>query len=381
MDYNNKSYKDSFEDIEVPIETDLVIEKAIRRAKNRYKRRFLKISASFAAVFVLLIFLSKTSPAFADYINNAAAPVKNLFSHFQDKGIDNAVKNGFVQEAPKDKKTSPLSASDKGITVTIDQVAVSGNKLIIGYTLKADEKFKNWEDLNCDKFKITDDKGRVLYDNYHSQISKDVYSGCFHKYVNKESFKSTGIKQGIYEFSSHKSKIDEIPDSITIEFYNFIESYDFLDNNYNSSRRFSYNVNVFFYRLTHKSPKLVEGDWAIPIKIDDKFKNAKEIKYVEAKETNEDLDVKIEYLNVYPTTANAKFSIPRNMHVTSIHIEDEKGNKYKQMGGTSYTDDTSCVSCPDLESPFFEKTEKLYLVFDCKGNGKNKNFKIELKKQ
>ncbi|EFG86451.1 Tat (twin-arginine translocation) pathway signal sequence containing protein [Clostridium carboxidivorans P7] len=162
-------YKDNFKNIEVPMEADLVIKRAIKRAKNRHKKRFLKISSGIAAVLALSILLGKTSPAFAEYINNAAIPVKNLFSHFENKGIDNAVKNGFVQETSKNSKNS---ASDKGITVTIDQVAASGNEIIIGFTLKADEKYTNWKDLNIDRFKIIGDNGRLLYDRRPDEENK-----------------------------------------------------------------------------------------------------------------------------------------------------------------------------------------------------------------
>ncbi|MTK11253.1 MAG: DUF4179 domain-containing protein [Clostridiaceae bacterium] len=370
------NYKDNFENIEVPMEADLVIERAIKRAKTRHKRRVLKAFSGIAAVFILSIFLSKTSPAFAEYINSVTAPVKNLFSNFNDKGIDNAIKNGFVQEASKDKETSNQSASDNGITVSIDQITISGNKLNIGYTLKADDRYKDLENLYYDKFKITDNKGRVMYDlvNYDKP---SFYSGYSHRYINEENFKNTRVKQGIFEFGTPKSKIDEIPDSITIEFY------DFSDNS--SGYRYK-KYHGFFYRLTHKSPKIIDGNWSITIKIDDKIKNAQEIKYVKAQETDENSSAKIEYVNIYPTTANAKISLPENMRITNIYLEDDKGIKYKQSGGRGYSSSSDKsgnynVSLPDFESPYFDKIEKLYLIFDATENGKNKNFKIELKKQ
>lgn len=371
MNCNNKSYKNNFDDIEVPVEADLIIEKAIKRAKNRHHRRFMKVSSGFAAILVLSLLLGKASPAFADYINNATTPIKNLFSNLEDKGINNAVKNGFVQEASKDNKTSTLSASDKGITINIDQVTISGNKLDIGYTLKADDKYKDFEDLYYDKFEVIDDKGKVLYDSRdNNEITP--FDGYEHKSVNGENFKDTRVKQGIFEFTSSTSKLDEMPNSITIKFYDF------------SDNTLGYHYNEFygfFYRLTHKSPKFIEGNWSITVKIDDKIKNANEIKYVKANETAENSDAKIEYVNLYPTTANAKLSLPKNMRITKMHLEDENGNKYRQKGGISYSGDTYYVSCPNFESPYFDKIKKLYLIFDSKENGEKKTFKIELRKE
>lgn len=371
MIFDDKSYKDSFENIEVPKEADFVIEKAIKRAKNRYKRRFLKLSSGIAASFALLLFLSKASPAFAEYINDATAPVKNLFIHLGDKGLNNAAKNGFIQ-ASKDKKASSLSASDKGITVTIDQVAISGDKLDIGYTLKADDKYKDFKDLYYDKFRITDNKGKVLYD---SESGEFYYNGFDDRPIYKKNFKDTRVKQGVFGFTSIPNGDDsrdlgkcKIPDSINIEFY------DFSDTEWLCTYRNSKNH-------PNKSPKVVEGKWAISIKISDKFKNIKGIKYVKAKETEKNSDIKIEYINVYPTTANAKFSYSRDMSISNLYLEDEKGNKYIATTGMVEDFPKYTEAKPYFESPYFNKVKKLYLVFDAKENGKNKNFRIELKKQ
>ncbi len=105
MDYDKKSFREKLELIEVPEEVDLVIDKAIKRAKNRHKNNFLKATGVLAAMFALCVFLNKTSPVFAEYVSDTSQGVKNLISHFRDKGIDNAIENGYVQGTDKIRMT------------------------------------------------------------------------------------------------------------------------------------------------------------------------------------------------------------------------------------------------------------------------------------
>ncbi len=42
--------------------------------------------------------------------------------------------------------------------------------------------------------------------------------------VDKGSFKKSRIKKGIFQFSTDKTKIAEVPDSITIKFYDFYDN-------------------------------------------------------------------------------------------------------------------------------------------------------------
>lgn len=59
----------------------------------------------------------------------------------------------------------------------------------------------------------------------------------------------------------------------------------------------------FFSRLSNKAPKIVNGDWEVNIKVDEKLKNAKEISYEKDINTAKNSSIKIEYVNVYSTVA------------------------------------------------------------------------------
>ncbi|KIN79842.1 DUF4179 domain-containing protein [Clostridium botulinum] len=387
MDYDKKSFREKLELIEVPEEVDLVIDKAIKRAKNRHKNNFLKATGVLTAMFTLFVFLNKTSPVFAGYVSDTSQGVKNLISHFRDKGIDNAIENGYVQGTDKNKDDFSKSAEDKGLTVTIDQFAISGNEIVIGYTVKADSKYNDWEDISCDSFQMIDNKGRILVDNRDwNDIAKDlakknvnardyaVYNSLYYMDVDKGSFKKSRVKKGIFQFSTDKTKIAEIPDSITIKFY------DFYDNTIQPNM---YKRMKFFDKLFHKAPKVINGDWILNIKVDDKFKNAKEINYIKDANVDENLSINIEYVNLYPTVANAKFLVPINMSVNDVYLEDDNGNKYKcgVRGSGQVENSNFCEKTSVFESPYFEKVSKLYLVIKGKEDNKEKDFKIALKKK
>ncbi len=139
----------------------------------------------------------------------------------------------------------------------------------------------------------------------------------------------------------------------------------------------------FFDRLFHKTPKVINGNWILNIKVDDKFKNAKEINYIKDSNVDENSSINIEYVNLYPTVANAKFLVPINMSVNDVYLEDDNGNKYKcgargsrKVENSNFREETSA-----FESAYFEKISKLYLVIKGKEDNKEKDFKIALKKK
>lgn len=50
----------------------------------------------------------------------------------------------------------------------------------MGYTVKADSKYNDWEDINYYSFQIIDNKGRILVDNRDwDDIEKDLAKKCY----------------------------------------------------------------------------------------------------------------------------------------------------------------------------------------------------------
>lgn len=375
MDYNK------FQHIEVPEEVDLVIEKAIKRGKNRYRNNFIKISGSLVACLALVLFLGVTSPVFAEFINNPTVAVRDFFSNFKDKGVDNAVKNGFVQKIDTNKKDISKSVTDKGLIITINQFAISGNELLLGFTIKADSSYKNWDKIDFNSFQISDDKGHRLlemnisdFNTYRHGYGYE-YGEVYYKNLDNGSFKISQMKQGIFEFRSNNKTISQIPNNITIKFMSFSS---------NPILSYTYNRMNFFQKLFHEAPKIVSGNWTFNIEVADKFKTAKTIEYVKSNETNENNSVKIDHININVTNANAKIYTSVDMKIHKMYLEDADGKQYNDNGGES--GDTTLYGVkvkqnePYFESPYFNNITKLYLVIESKVNGEEKDFKIELKK-
>ncbi|UZQ50434.1 DUF4179 domain-containing protein [Clostridium kluyveri] len=380
-------YKDELNKIEIPEEIDLIIEKAIRRAKNRHKNFVVKTAAVLAASLALFVLLNNISPTFAKYVDDTSATIKNLFSKFNDRGINTAVKNGFVQGSFKDKNELSNSVSDKGITVTINQLAIDKNELIVGYTSKANNSYK-WNDLNQEILQITDDSGKLLYDGRDfDEIMNDrkntgktydqivFYNGSSKIFIGQGNFKSYRKKQMVMGFASTGStKLSTIPKSINIKF-TYCSDKDIV-----SVRE--YYRHGYIYRIFHKSPKVINGNWSINIKIDDKFINAKEIKYVKAQETSENSSIIIDSVNLYPISAYGSFFIPNDWAFKNLYLQDDEGNVYgcKSFGEGDNNGGTKEITA-NFQSPYFKDIKKLYLGFTYKKNGVDKNIKIELKRK
>ncbi len=369
MDYNN-----NFHDIEVPEEVDLVIDKAIKRGKNRHRNNFIKISGSLVACLALVLFLSVTSPAFADYINNPSGAVKDFFSHFKDKGIDNAVKNGFVQKIDTNEKNVSKSVTDKGLTITINQFAISGNELLLGFTIKADSSYKNWDKIDFNSFQILDDKGHRFYhmniNDYDKYGYGNQYESLWWQNLDKDSFKKSKTQQEIFDFRATSNLLKQIPNNITIKFLSFSN---------NEALVFDYNNLTFFRKIFHEAPKITTGNWTFNIKVADKFKTAKQIVYVKKTETAENKIIKINRININATNANAALCIPTDMKIHKTYLEDADGKKYRNTDATTYIG-TIVQDNLFFESPYFNNITKLYLVIESKVNGEEKDFKIELKR-
>ena len=257
---------------------------------------------------------------------------------------------------------------------------ISGNKLNLAYTLKAGESQKDLKGLNIIKYEITDGKGRILgkaaeWDKDKKQVIKDnnceFNSVGFGTYNEKDFLKNRAIK-GFFEFRSEKTNI-EIPESITIKVTQLSEN------------PINYPNNVYsdFYKKNNRLAQVIDGEWTINIKLDKKFIEAESISYKPAQQINNDL-IKFEYINIYPTVANCKYIVDKNLNinVSSVYLEDEKRNVYKNTEYGIFGNDKTEHKM-NFESPYFDKPQKLYLVIEdaeLRDSKKKMSYRIELVK-
>lgn len=115
------------------------LNKKIRRQKTS---KLLKYGAvSTAAGLVIIIGIGMTSPAFADSIPILESITQTLNDRF-----------GFHGEYAKYSQIVNKSVTDKGISLTINEVLADNSKLIIGYTIKSDKKINDLEVCSLGRF-------------------------------------------------------------------------------------------------------------------------------------------------------------------------------------------------------------------------------------
>jgi len=375
------NFKNRINEIETPKEADDIIKRAMERGEKKRNVRYLKPLTTAAAVLLICIVCAANSKALASYLEKVPV-IKTIFG-LENKGVENAIKNDFVQKPNKDLPACGQEAISKDITVTIDGLMISGNKLNLAYTLKAGESQKDLKDLKITKFDIIDNKNRTLWKQYEpfkakdttSNYTKTEFSGCSSATYDGENFEKNRTVKGFYDFMAEESKID-IPENITIKVSQLCESY-LVDCNNKTSQ---------FYKKFNRLPQVIDGEWTISIKLDKKFLEAEGVIYKPAEEIKDDF-FKFEYVNVYPTTANAKFTLYDGFDIEdfgeNVYLENEKGDKYTQNELGTYSDDKKNEYKFNLESPYYDRSGKLYLVINNIDGGmfkKNKSYRIELVK-
>lgn len=137
MNRDISAFKEVFENIPIPPELDRCIKLAIRkgrRARNQ-GRLFKFLAAAIIFLFFGFTLCVNLSPAFAAYIADMGLDsLVKLFSF--DQGLANIVRRGFG-------KLSSPSATDKGITVTVESAIYDGRKLILAIRIDSHRELES----------------------------------------------------------------------------------------------------------------------------------------------------------------------------------------------------------------------------------------------
>src|SRR5699024_11971452 len=148
------TFKEKHRDIPVPAHIDHYIRAGIDQASKKKKRNFRAVlsSVSIAAVIFLFVVSVRVSPVFASYAGQIPGLDRLVELIRGDKGLESAVKNDFVQVIGK-------SDTHDGITFTVDEIIADEAKMIIFYTLEADQDYHY---LMLGDLEITDENGENM---------------------------------------------------------------------------------------------------------------------------------------------------------------------------------------------------------------------------
>lgn len=238
---------------------------------------------------------------------------KNLKEIFKnDKSIESAIDNGFAQHINKE-------TTDKNITFSVDDIIMDSRKLIIAFSIKSKEKYKELYPYSL-KIMDGDNKNELL------QIHRFGF----------EDLTSEIVSRGFYEIVYDYRK-DMLPENIIIKCEELEGSLD------------------------ESKIKKIKGNWNVQFSIDrENSEKDKPFEYHLFKKVKlQDEVFTIDYLEVYPTVMNLKISMEKNnshnfIGLKHIIIEDEKGNEYKAVSTVENGKESKIVR---FESPYFEKPE------------------------
>ncbi|MBV4417223.1 DUF4179 domain-containing protein [Clostridium tyrobutyricum] len=113
------------------VEIDYITQKRLKRnllntIKNKRRMTISKYKVAAAAVIVIIL-IGVKMPAIAKNIPNLKSIIQQMHTDVYDTG-----------HYEKYSKAVNKSITDKGITVTINEILTDGNNLMVGYTIKSD---------------------------------------------------------------------------------------------------------------------------------------------------------------------------------------------------------------------------------------------------
>jgi hypothetical protein len=287
--------QEKYKKIEIPAELDSVIDRAIESSIKK-KIKWYKPMAAVVASILIFVLCINVSPVFASYVERIPGFERLVEIVRFDKGLKQAVDNGFAQKIHK-------SSESEGVIFTVNDIILDQKNIILTYDLKTKDLYNN---LIIEKFKIKNNiTGQSIINYSLEPVSDQQYSN---------------VNDGIISIQYDNDR-NSIPEQIVIE----VTSISGLskDDNEGQRRTINGNWNLSFNidneKLKESTPKnlLLENKTVV---VDDmKFT----IDTVKAYATNMDIHITLASNNPY------KFVDFKN-----IYMEDEKGTKYRFKGSS-----------------------------------------------
>lgn len=313
------TFKEKYRDIPVPAHIDHYIKAGTDQASKKKKRNFRAVLSTAAIVAVLFLFVVsvRVSPAFASYAGQIPGLDRLVELIRGDKGLESAIKNDFVQVIGK-------SDTHEGITFTVDEIIADEAKMIIFYTLEADQDYNY---LMLGDLEITDENGQSM---------------------------AAAISYGSPSDEQEQKRI--VSEKIEVDFGH--------DENLPEQIHMSVDVDV------GNAPHLPDNTtWDVSFTIDhEKFANHKEVFPINETVSVEGQKMTFKEIIVYPTKIAilVKYNEQNRKELFAfddLAIVNEKGEEWASINGVSgmgYNENEEFIF---LQSNFFEQPEELYLQF------------------
>lgn len=320
------------EDKEMPIKVRKSLDQSydiIRTKSKKKKANFIwkRVAAVASAIIITGVALTN---------ENVMASI-NEFFNFEDKGIEQAINNGFIQE-------SNSSITDQGIKITLAKHFSDANKLGLNFHLAfedpsilnnvkevtMDYRLKNGDGEYIDE--VIPDTKPLKGDNKYMISSGD--------YQNPAIDIKTGQIQYDVLSNSNEGIIPPLKDAI-IE----IES-----------------VNVFY---TTGEFKAIDGNWGLSVANKDIENLNLAVQYVMKDQTS---NILITKANANPTSLNITFSLDGVYEDENIFVDmkivDEGGTEYGVTGFGKSTKNNKTIISTNFPITSYSNAEQLKLIIN-----------------
>ncbi|AXI08246.1 hypothetical protein CUC15_04385 [Oceanobacillus zhaokaii] len=260
----------------------------------------------------------------------------NEFFNFGDKGIEQAINNGFIQE-------SDSTITDQGIKITLDKHFSDANKLGLNFHLAFEDPsiLNNVREVSMD-YRLKNGDGDYIYefipDTKPLKGDNRYTSGSEHQ--NPILDIKTGEIQYDVLTDSNEGVIPSLRDAV-IE----VES-----------------VNVFY---NTGEIKKIDGNWKLSVANKDNEKPDLTVQYAMKDQTS---IIQVTKANANPTSLNLTFSLDgiyenENTFV-DMKIVDEDGNEYGVTGFRKSTRNNKTIISTNFPITSYSEANKLKLIVE-----------------
>jgi hypothetical protein len=316
---------------EIPLKVRKSLDQSynIIRAKSKKKKvNFIwkRVAAAACALIVTGVVLAN---------ENVMASI-NEFFNFGDKGIEQAVNNGFIQE-------SNSAITDQGIKITLDKHFSDANKLGLNFHLAFEDPsiLNNVREVSMD-YRLKNGDGEYIYefipDTKPLKGDNRYISGSEHQ--NPILDINTGEIQYDVITDSNEGVIPSLRDAVIK-----VES-----------------VNVFY---NTGEIKKIDGNWKLSVASKNKEKLNEIIEYAMQDQSSV---IQVSKANANPTSLNLTFSLDGAYEdentFADMKIVDDDGNEYGVTGFRKSTENNKTIISTNFQTTSYNNSKKLKLIIE-----------------
>lgn len=268
------------------------------------------------------------------------------FLSFNDKGIEMAIKEDFVQ-------VNSSSAVDKNIKISLDSCFYDSNKIGLSFKLKFDDvKLLKGDIEKIGLFySIKNGDGEYIVEFISPEKPFKGKQSIIGEIIEKNPIMD--LKKGEVQYDvvldSNKGNIPKLKDAkIEIESVNFFYKETYQD----------------FFIENNDNFKAIDGTWDLAIS-----NKQEQIKYVEYVAPNNKSKIEILSAKSSPTSFNIKFAINtifknnKLFLIENIKLVNEKGEKYESQGWDLEEKDGKTIISTNIPVSSYKNVNKYKLIF------------------